>query len=73
MYRGAVPVGEITYILPAVLITNTPALALLGKWRVPTALAALAAAILVFMAGPSLLAVCLARFTPGRAGEETAP
>jgi ABC-2 type transport system permease protein len=45
MYRGAVRM-VITYVLPAVLITNTPALALLGKWSVSTVLAALAVAIL---------------------------
>ncbi|AGE22038.1 hypothetical protein GHH_c15070 [Geobacillus sp. GHH01] len=45
MYRGAVRF-VITYVLPAVLITNTPALALLGKWSMAAVLAALAAAIL---------------------------
>lgn len=45
MYRGAVRM-VITYILPAVLITNTPALALLGKWRAWAALAALVVSLL---------------------------
>ncbi|MBB6284821.1 ABC-2 type transport system permease protein [Geobacillus subterraneus] len=44
MYRGVVRM-VITYVLPAVLITNIPALALLGKWSARTAIAALVVAL----------------------------
>jgi ABC-2 type transport system permease protein len=47
MYRGWVRVA-LTYVLPAAVITNMPALSLLGKWNMATALIAVLLA-LVFL------------------------
>lgn len=47
MYRGWVRV-VLTYVLPAAVITNMPALSLLGKWNIATALIAVLLA-LVFL------------------------
>ncbi|WKA49109.1 ABC-2 family transporter protein [Geobacillus zalihae] len=66
MYRGAVRF-VITYVLPAVLITNTPALALLGKWSMAAVLAALAVAMLFLWASRRFWRFAL-RFYTGAGG-----
>ncbi|SFA49673.1 ABC-2 type transport system permease protein [Parageobacillus thermantarcticus] len=50
MYRGWVRI-VLTYVLPAAVITNMPALSLLGKWNMATALiAALLALVFLWLA-----------------------